>query len=650
MIWSEVIHHPGATYIALHFSNFTLPDGTSLRVSDGEGGQSYALTGQGKMNAGTFWSQHVKGDTIQLTLTAGGGGHGSFRLDEYAAGFVALQGAPEAICNADDKDNAVCYSGTHPTEYARARAVARLLINGVSLCTGWLVSDDNHMLTNEHCITTASDATNTDYEFDAEAPNCGDGNCRLCHPGNVISGATFIQDNANLDYALVRFTTGNPAATYGFLEIDDRDAIPGEEIYIPQHPAGFAKELGIFSDVDGGECVVGTITEAPCVGTGYNDVGYFCDTEGGSSGSPVLARSSHKVIALHHCASCENRGVPINLVYDEIAPIIGVPRDFSYGDCNSALLYNPVSIHQHGLTALAKLGGGATQAGASNFVSLMQSQSWDLVVMDFPSDKPSGNWQTEVIDHINAGGRFVISYWDLDADPALQSALEVGTTADQTSGTATTFAWTGDDIWSVPNNLTGGFMGDGHDHYGDKGDLLSTVGASTAQGGFVAAPTTTDASVVLGSNERTVTIGYLIEDLNNDDSGNDQPDGVDIIENAAARVCKPPCSGDIDGDGICDDADNCAILPNPNQIDSNQDGYGNLCDPDVNNDGAVGIPDFNIFRSLFGQQCGSPSYDPDVDLDSDCAIGIPDFNVFRSFFGGSPGPSGYGCAGTVPCP
>ncbi len=38
-----------------------------------------------------------------------------------------------------------------------------------------------------------------------------------------------------------------------------------------------------------------------------------------------------------------------------------------------------------------------------------------------------------------------------------------------------------------------------------------------------------------------------------------------------------------------------------------------------------------------------------VDHDGDGGIGIPDFNLFRSFFGQAPGPSALPCAGTVPC-
>ena len=47
--------------------------------------------------------------------------------------------------------------------------------------------------------------------------------------------------------------------------------------------------------------------------------------EMGSSGSPVLATASHEIIALHHCADCPNRGVPIHLIYPEIAEYLPGP-------------------------------------------------------------------------------------------------------------------------------------------------------------------------------------------------------------------------------------------------------------------------------------------------------------------------------------
>ncbi len=340
------IWHPEATYIAVHFAEMQLRPGDELIISDGAGGQQYTLRGRGRMDAGTFWARHVKGDTMLLQLVrsasptlatsaATAGADSYFVIDEYVAGFAELA-TPKAICGTDDKKNAICYASSHPTEYNTSAAVARLLIGGSSLCTGWLVSGDNHLITNEHCITSSNDALNTDYEFMSEAPKCSDSNCQLCYPGDVFSGATFIQDSAGLDYALVQITSGNPAGTYGFLDIDNRDAAVGEQIYIPQYPGGRAKELGIYSTDGsdaGGLCTVYSISEPPCSGSGYNDVGYSCDTEGGSSGSPVLATSTNKVIALHHCANCPNRGVPIDLVYAEISSYLGTCGD---GTCSGA--------------------------------------------------------------------------------------------------------------------------------------------------------------------------------------------------------------------------------------------------------------------------------------------------------------------------
>lgn len=331
------ISHPGATYIAIHFKKFHLAPGSSLIVSDANGDQSYVLEDKGKMNAGKFWSQHVKGDTIEIEFinTAKQPGKG-FVIDEYAAGFTGFGAVTERICGVDDFENAICRAPS--VEYDRGRAVARMLIQGSFLCTGWLASANDHFVTNEHCITTSAEALNTDYEFGAEAPSCGSGNCQLCFPGTIYSGAVFIQDSPGLDYALIQLA-GNPSATWGFLQIDDRQAVVGEQVYLVSYPAGRAKEFAYNSSEDAsGFGTVLSITEPTCSGATL-EVGYWADTEGGSSGSPVLAVSSQQVIALHHCHNfCDqggdpNRGVPIDLICDEICSFLG-PECTINADCD----------------------------------------------------------------------------------------------------------------------------------------------------------------------------------------------------------------------------------------------------------------------------------------------------------------------------
>jgi len=90
---------------------------------------------------------------------------------------------------------------------------------------------------------------------------------------------------------------------------------------------------------------------------------------------------------------------------------------------------------------------------------------------------------------------------------------------------------------------------------------------------------------------------------------------------------------DADGDGIPDDIDNCLGVFNPDQRDTDGDGFGNRCDADFNNDGVVNFADLAIFRARFG------SNDPDADLNGDGVVNFADLAIFNQLFGKPPGPS-----------
>lgn len=320
--WSHTLQHEAARYIALHFESFDLAPGDVLEITDAGGGHLVRLTGRGKMQAGRFWARHIPGDTVKIRLLvrSPGGGAG-FVIDEYAAGFRT---DTQSVFPPDDRANAICYRDSHPMEYDRSRAVARLLINGVAFCTGSLVSEYNHLLTNQHCINTQDKALNTDFDFMAEAPTCEAQNCSECFPGFVFSGAILLESEPTLDYALLLLQDGDPASQFGHLEFDVRPPVLGEQIYFPQHSAGRAKQLGIFSSHPadtGGVSRVQSITRPNCRGGTHLETGYYSDSEGGSSGSPILATSSHKILVLNHChGNGYNLGVPAYLFYETLEP------------------------------------------------------------------------------------------------------------------------------------------------------------------------------------------------------------------------------------------------------------------------------------------------------------------------------------------
>jgi hypothetical protein len=112
----------------------------------------------------------------------------------------------------------------------------------------------------------------------------------------------------------------------------------------------------------------------------------------------------------------------------------------------------------------------------------------------------------------------------------------------------------------------------------------------------------------------------------------------------------PAEAADADGDAVPDAFDVCLLDPDPQQADTDHDGYGNACDPDLDGDGAVGLSDFAAVRMAFGSALGDARYDADADFDADGAVGLTDFGLLRSRFGSEPGPSGLACAGAPPCP
>ncbi|MBI4847936.1 MAG: RHS domain-containing protein [Nitrospirae bacterium] len=104
---------------------------------------------------------------------------------------------------------------------------------------------------------------------------------------------------------------------------------------------------------------------------------------------------------------------------------------------------------------------------------------------------------------------------------------------------------------------------------------------------------------------------------------------------------------DADGDGVGDAYDNCIEAANPDQRDTNSheddntslpgiQHYGNICDPDFDNNGFVNILDFNGWRKW--ARSSAPPAPADIDVDGNGTVWIGDFNIWRRYYGKAPGP------------
>ncbi len=339
--WQVVLTEPGSSYVKVHFASLKLAPGDRVTVADPTGREVHtyhgnpttasfpgdsAFTVHGKAG---FAAMSVDGDTAVVTLHAAKERRNAesltrqgfgVRIDTYYRGYsrpelAAANPGTLSVCGTDARKDVVCYQTNHPTEYARSGAVARQLLNGLGHCTAWRVGNTNRMLTNFHCMESAADLRASEFQFDYQCSTCGGNNPK---PGTKVSGQDLIKSSSlqNLDYALFSVNNFDSIKSFGTLYLDVREPKAGERIYIPGHGDTKPKRLSLYEESDGG-----AYCKIDVVSSGVN-TGYKCDSSGGNSGSPVLAASSHKVIALHHLGGCPNWGTRISLVHKEISSLI----------------------------------------------------------------------------------------------------------------------------------------------------------------------------------------------------------------------------------------------------------------------------------------------------------------------------------------
>lgn len=330
----HAVHWPGASFIKVHFSETDLADGATFTVQNKDASVVYTFPGSPSTTDELpgFWALTVFGDTaiIKLHDASSETIESRITIDRFIRGYADWEfpggGQIESTCGTLDRVDVACYEATHPLEFATADAVAVHVKNGVNNCTSWRVGPGPHMMTNEHCINSQAQLNASEFWFNYQRPDCGSG---TAGPVAVTAGDTLLVDDYDLDFALFTIDDLPTVADFGYLELDPRTPVLHEEIYIPQHGSGNPKQFGIESDMDaGGICL---IQDAIRNGRGTNtDTGYWCDTTFGSSGSPVLARSSNKVIGLHHLGtsvSCNainmNSAARIDLIYPMISEFMG---------------------------------------------------------------------------------------------------------------------------------------------------------------------------------------------------------------------------------------------------------------------------------------------------------------------------------------
>ena len=322
-----------AGFVKVHFDHFSLPDGVTLEVSNPAGTEVYRYTNKSQKGQASFSAMSIHGPVALLRLvgtpTRAWRTTDGVRVGSYLRGHserrmreVMRSVNGRSIIGTQDQRPVACYEATDPTAVDRSRPVGFLVKNDGYVCTAWRAGPDNRLFTNNHCFDTEERVKIAEVWFDHQAVNCANTTFRT--PVKVF-GDQMLATNATLDYTLFTVKDFNTIAQFGYLGLETRAPVLNEEIFISGHPKGRRKELSVVSDQEGGgRC---RINNTSMTTTGTNvAAGYSCDTEGGNSGSPVIARSSNKVIALHHWGTGDgtlNRGVKMSLIWPQVSSYFG---------------------------------------------------------------------------------------------------------------------------------------------------------------------------------------------------------------------------------------------------------------------------------------------------------------------------------------
>jgi hypothetical protein len=256
-LWRVRIVSPGALSLNLGFDRFELPAGAGLWLYDGNGTMVQGPYTRDNRNAdGGLWTAVVLGDEIvvELHVPAGAGSGTELRIASVNHGYrgfgeaEATAATKQGACNID----VICPEGDPWRN--QIRAAARITISGAFLCSAQLVNNTAedgtpYLLTAQHCIENASQATSIVAFWNYESPTCG-----FQAGGSLAqnqSGATLValwEWQSGSDFALVRLNqTPDPAFNVYYSGWDATGNIPSGSVGI-HHPSGDEKSISFNTD------------------------------------------------------------------------------------------------------------------------------------------------------------------------------------------------------------------------------------------------------------------------------------------------------------------------------------------------------------------------------------------------------------------
>ncbi|BBP59897.1 trypsin-like peptidase domain-containing protein [Pseudomonas sp. St316] len=223
---------------------------------------------------------------------------------------------PGEIIGESQLEKARCVQVSDPAKYQRSRAVGRIRTS-TGYGTVWRVGPGSLVLTNWHVVDQdAGDPTRMVVSFNYEETSCPSSSTEDVVQVPVERIVAYDRDK---DFALLALdediVNSGALISFGYLGLNTQVPQIGASVYLAGHPRALPKRISRNHD-DGLPCRVIDVGD----NGRYAWAKYNCDTEPGSSGSPVIDASTDTAIALHSGGSAvANAGTQMAEIWPDIA-------------------------------------------------------------------------------------------------------------------------------------------------------------------------------------------------------------------------------------------------------------------------------------------------------------------------------------------
>lgn len=323
--WRTRVYSANAQTLNFHFDQFKLPPGSALWIYDTQGQRiDGPYTEANATPDGQLWTAVVPGETavLEARVPAAEKDQMQLHLAEVNHGFRGFGDKAGTGSYGDAgscETDVACPAGRNWLN--EARALARISINGNTLCSGQLVNDipqDNtpYFLTANHCgISSNTVAGSVVFYWNYQNASCGGNGQEPSY--QTQSGATLVAGDSGSDFTLLK-TSQPPSASFNlYLSGFDASSKTPQSGAVVHHPKGDVTKISTYSSpatIKTISLCEGTLVASLCLGSSRTittwDITYSQGiTEPGSSGS-ALYNQNHQIVGQLSGGntSCSNSG------------------------------------------------------------------------------------------------------------------------------------------------------------------------------------------------------------------------------------------------------------------------------------------------------------------------------------------------------